>query len=176
MGFKSTPSSTTSSPKPEVHAAPAAPEVPKNSVVAESEVPDTQPPPTPKKAFSGGFAAFAASSPFQTVKTATQSTSGINPASPQRESLAGPVRRSKSPVGKHQAFGQYSTGLSRFGAPAVRKSTHDESSPQPHESNQPESRSHQEFEDILKATGSETPKSDDAAAKLDIHEIQCMLL
>lgn len=170
----STPSTGNSSPKPESHAAPVPSVAPTNSAVADSEVPDTsskvQPPPTPKRGF-GGFSSFAGSSPFQNTAAPAQPTAGVNPTSPQRSSLAGPVRRSKSPVGKHQAFGQYSAGISRFGTPTIRKFAQGESSAQSNDGAQAETGAHREFEDILKAKGEETSSLDEAASKPDIHQV-----
>lgn len=97
----------------------------------------------------------------------------MNTASPQRDSLAGPVRRSKSPVGRHQAFGQYSAGVSRFGAGTPRK-TQDEPLQQPNEGTHQEVVNSPEFEDILKAKGEEAG-SKEATGKLDIHQVQCEL-
>ncbi|KAG9126140.1 hypothetical protein FRC07_004747 [Ceratobasidium sp. 392] len=122
----------------------------------------------PKQSGPSGFAAFAAASPFKR-SSVTLPSSDITPSSEQRESLAGPVRRSKSPVGKHQAFGQYSAGVSRFGNLAARKSPQEDS----------DRRTVNAefglgdtvgFEDILKAKGDEVTIH--AAEKLDIQEIE----
>jgi hypothetical protein len=117
---------------------------------------------------TSGFAAF--STPSKRSAVAALPSSGTTPPSGQRESLAGPVRRSKSPVGKHQAFGQYSAGMSRFGNLSSRKSTQDETpNPQPTIA-QSVVGNQTEFEDILKAKGDESVNHH--ADKLDIHEIE----
>ncbi|KAB5590837.1 Diacylglycerol O-acyltransferase 2B [Ceratobasidium theobromae] len=175
--FVSTQSTTSTAATPptdsESRATPDSSAAPQNTEVPESEVPDTtskvQPPPTPKKPLTG-FAAFATSSPFSSAKTVALPSGNMNTASPQRDSLAGPVRRSKSPVGRHQAFGQYSAGVSRFGAGTPRK-TQDEPLQQPNEGTHQEVVNSPEFEDILKAKGEEAG-SKEATGKLDIHQVQ----
>lgn len=127
-------------------------------------------PPVLKKPQSSGFAGFTATSPSR-PPIASQLSSGNTTASPQRDSLAGPVRRSKSPVGKHQAFGQYSTGLSRFAAASSRKVSQDElSAQQPSADFQPSSNNQPEFEDILKSKGEEL--ANDRSDKPSIQAIE----
>ncbi|KAH7335505.1 hypothetical protein B0J17DRAFT_78589 [Rhizoctonia solani] len=172
--FVSTQSSTSSTPapalEPQTRTASRTPEALQNSEAVESDLSEkstTQPPPTPKRPFSSGFATFASASPFQSANPPPN----INPTSPPRESLAGPVRRSKSPVGKHQAFGQYSAGLSRFGTHAARKATQDDTS-QPGDGVEKGAFGHPEFDDILKAKGELGAESDDNATRLEIQQIQ----
>lgn len=128
-------------------------------------------PPALKRSQAPGFATFASTSPSPRLPTTAQPSSGSVSALPQRDSLAGPVRRSKSPVGKHQAFGQYSAGLSRFAAASSRKASQDEISTQQSNigsnsllNNQPE------FEDILKSKGEEL--TSDLAEKPSIQAIE----
>lgn len=103
-----------------------------------------------------GFAAFASTSPSPRPSAAPPLPSSTVPVFPQRDSLAGPVRRSKSPVGKHQAFGQYSAGLSRFAAASSRKASQDElSTQQSNVDSQSVFNNQPEFEDILKSKGEE---------------------
>ncbi|QRW02852.1 Ran-specific GTPase-activating protein 1 [Ceratobasidium sp. AG-Ba] len=99
----------------------------------------------------GGFAVFAAASPFQRSQL-SDASSTIAP-SEQRDSLAGPVRRSKSPVGKHQAFGQYSTGVSRFGNLGSRKMLHDDAPGQNPNDTRAGTGETAEFENMLKSKG-----------------------
>ncbi|CAE6482765.1 unnamed protein product [Rhizoctonia solani] len=171
--FVSTQNSTSSTPapapEPQNRTASRTPETPQSGQLPESEVSEksaTKSPPTSKRPFSGGFAAFASASPFQSANPPPS----INPASPPRESLAGPVRRSKSPVGKHQAFGQYSSGLSRFGSHAARKATQDD--PGHPGDGVDKGTSGPEFDDILKAKGEFGAESDDNAARVEIQQIQ----
>jgi len=118
-----------------------------------------------KQSKQSGFAAFAATT-HSRPQIVSQLSSGTTATSAQRESLAGPVRRSKSPVGKHQAFGQYSTGLSRFAAASSRKPSQDElAAQQPSADSQPP-----EFEDILKSKGEEL--ENDRADKPSIQAIE----
>ncbi|KAG9099871.1 hypothetical protein FS749_000129 [Ceratobasidium sp. UAMH 11750] len=146
--------------------------------VVDSDSPKTQvldnPPPSvalakaqsiqpSKQPSTGGFSGFSTTSPFNRPPVAP-----ITSSSEQRESLAGPVRRSKSPVGKHQAFGQYSAGVSRFGNLASRKTQEEASDRQPFnvESGTGDPVG---FEDILKAKGEEAV--DHSTGKLNIREI-----
>ncbi|KAJ1306590.1 hypothetical protein OPQ81_007590 [Rhizoctonia solani] len=166
--------SPTPAPVPDPHdsTAPSAPAVQPSSEVTGSEVPERpatgQPPSTSSRPIGGGFAAFASASPFQSAGPPPH----INPTSPPRESLAGPVRRSKSPVGKNQAFGQYSTGLSRFGTHTGRKVIQDEASQRSADGGDKDASSHAEFDDILKAKGESHTESHDNATKVEIQQIQ----
>ncbi|CAE6418493.1 unnamed protein product [Rhizoctonia solani] len=128
--------------------------------------------PAPNRPINSGFAAFASVSPFQNPRTGIQPTTGINPISPPQESLAGPVRRSKSPVGKHQAFGQYSTGVSRFGTHSTRKATQDDGSQPTGDAVEKGVPVHPEFSDILQAKGEPDAESEDNATKLEMQRIQ----
>ncbi|KAG8689821.1 hypothetical protein FRC11_000372 [Ceratobasidium sp. 423] len=174
--FVSAQSSASSTPAPAIESqnrpTSSTPEEATNNEVIESKVPvkstDFQSPPTPKRPFSGGFAAFASASPFQS----SDPPLSINPTSPPRESLAGPVRRSKSPVGKHQAFGQYSTGVSRFGTHTARKATQDDTSHVSGDGAEKGAPSHTEFDDILKAKGEPGVEIDDSMAKVEIQQVQ----
>lgn len=140
----------------------AAPEVPSPSVALVN----AQSASLSLQSASGGFTAFASDSPFKRSSVTMPSSSSA--ATEQRESLAGPVRRSKSPVGKHQAFGQYSTGISRFGNLAGRK-TQEESSGQQSTDALAGSGETVEFEDMLKSKGGEVVN--DAIVKPEIVEV-----
>ncbi|KAG8732442.1 hypothetical protein FRC10_000918 [Ceratobasidium sp. 414] len=120
--------------------------------------------PPSKQPSTGGFAVFASTSPFNPSPTP------ITSSPEQRESLAGPVRRSKSPVGKHQAFGQYSAGVSRFGNLASRRIPQEEASDRQPSNAAPGTGDPVEFEDILKTKGDEV--TDRSTGKLDIREIE----
>ncbi|CAE6468443.1 unnamed protein product [Rhizoctonia solani] len=167
-------SSSTPAPAPEDQSRTASktPETPQNNEATDSGTSEksaaVQDPPTPKRPFGGGFAAFASVSPFHTAKPPPS----INPTSPARESLAGPVRRSKSPVGKHQAFGQYSTGLSRFGTHTARKTSQDGAGHQPDDGAEKAVPGHAEFDDILKTKGDFGTEFDDNATRMEIQQIQ----
>ena len=127
--------------------------------------------PALKQSQTPGFAAFALTSPSPRPSTVSQLPSGTVLVSPQRDSLAGPVRRSKSPVGKHQAFGQYSAGLSRFAAASSRKASQDElSTQQSSVDSQATLLNQSDFEDILKSKGEE--QSNDRADKPSIQAIE----
>ncbi|KAF8705208.1 Ran-binding domain, partial [Rhizoctonia solani] len=141
------------------------PTVPRNHAVPS--LPQARPRPT-----SGGFAAFASVSPYHDTKSPVEPASNINPTSPPRESLAGPVRRSKSPVGKHQAFGQYSTGISRFGTHNTRKSTQDEGGQSAGDRPEKDTSAHPEFADILQAKGEPGVEVDDNSTKMEMQRIQ----
>ncbi|CAE6455938.1 unnamed protein product [Rhizoctonia solani] len=174
--FISTQSSASSTPapapEPQNRSASRTPEEVTKNEVTESKLPekltDDRSPPTFERPFGGGFAAFASGSPFQSSKPPPS----INPTSPPRESLAGPVRRSKSPVGKHQAFGQYSIGVSRFGSHTARKPTQDDTN---HISGDGEEKGvpgHTEFDDILKAKGVPGVETDDLMTKIEMQQVQ----
>jgi len=113
---------------------------------------------------TGGFAVFASTSPFN------PSSIPITSSPEQRESLAGPVRRSKSPVGKHQAFGQYSAGVPRFGNLASRRTPQEETSDRQPSNVEPGTGDPIEFEDILKTKGDIV--TDHSTGKLNIREIE----
>ncbi|CCO30453.1 Diacylglycerol O-acyltransferase 2B [Rhizoctonia solani AG-1 IB] len=135
--------------------------------------PNVNPPSSaPERRTNSGFAAFASVSPFQNVGSMVQPAGGVNPTSPARESLAGPVRRSKSPVGKHQAFGQYSTGVSRFGAHSTRKITQDDGGQPTGDVTEKSVLVHPEFADILQAKGEPNEEPDENVTKLEIQQIQ----
>ncbi|KEP51410.1 diacylglycerol O-acyltransferase 2B [Rhizoctonia solani 123E] len=167
-------SSSTPAPAPEGESRTASktPETPQNNETTDygtsGKSTAVQDPPTPKRPFGGGFATFASVSPFQSAKPPPS----INPTSPARESLAGPVRRSKSPVGKHQAFGQYSTGLSRFGAHTARKTSQDGANQQSEDGAEKAVLGHAEFDDILKTKGDFGTESEDNATRMEMQRIQ----
>ncbi|KAG9094394.1 hypothetical protein FRC06_010854 [Ceratobasidium sp. 370] len=126
---------------------------------------EAQSAPPSKRPSTGGFAGFATAPLFN-----PPSVTSVTSSPEQRDSLAGPVRRSKSPVGKHQAFGQYSAGVSRFGNLASRKTPQEEGLDRQPSSTESGTRDLVEFEDILKTKGEEA--TDHPTSKLNIRAIE----